>query len=65
MRRPDPRKALHGMAVWLTGIGGPGYLVKGRIRYDDTCVPSLVARQDMAFAARWRASGPLTPPRGL
>ena len=29
MRRPDPSKAIHGTAVWLTGTGGPGYLVKG------------------------------------
>src|SRR5262249_2843136 len=30
MRRPDLRKTLHGTAAWLTGTGGPGYLVKGR-----------------------------------
>src|SRR5215510_15135096 len=30
MRRPDLRKTMHGTAAWLTGTGGPGYLVKGR-----------------------------------
>src|SRR5262245_12536787 len=30
MRRPGPRMAMHDTAVWLTGTGGPGYLVKGR-----------------------------------
>src|SRR5215471_7151702 len=30
MRRPDLRRTMHGTAAWLTGTGGPGYLVKGR-----------------------------------
>src|ERR687887_479209 len=50
MRRPDLRKTLHGTAAWLTGPGGPGYLVKGR-----TCMTThafLLLSQDKIWPLR-------------